>query len=121
MNIVIDVDKDKLFKNISGVDSKKRFPIEITIESILDDTIHELNAYGIPNFRLSFEGDIILNGSGTIFFTDFKNIKCHLPVFRKENSIVMLNQKTCITSRVLSELFTTLLSSGIKIENLNRE
>lgn len=118
MNIVIDVDKDKLFKNVVGVDSQRRFPIEITIESILDDTIHELNTYGIPNFRLSFEGDIILKESGTIFFTDYKNIKCNLPVFRKENTLVMLNQKTCITSRVLSELFTTLLSSNIKIENL---
>ena len=118
MNIVINVDKDKLFKSVSEVDSQRRFPIEITIESILDDTIHELNTYGIPNFRLSFEGDIILKESGTIFFTDFKNIKCYLPVFRKENDIVMLNQKTRITSRVLSELFTTLLSSNIKIENL---
>lgn len=121
MNIVIDVDKDKLFKNISGVDSQRRFPIEITIESILDDTIHELNIYGVPNFRLSFEGDIILKESGTIFFTDFKNIRCSLPVFKKENNITMLNQKICITSRVLSELFITLLSSDIKIENLNRE
>ena len=121
MNIVIDVDKDKLFKNVVGVDSQRRFPIEITIEAILDDTIHELNNYSIPNFRLSFEGDIILKESGTIFFTDYKNIKCSLPVFRNESTIVMVNQKTCVTSRVLSELFTTLLSSNIKIENINRE
>lgn len=121
MKIIIDVNKDKLFKNIAEMDSKRQFPIEILIESILDDTVHELNVYSIPNFRLSFEGDIILKESGTIFFTDFKNIRCSLPVFKKENDITMLNQKTCITSRVLSELFTTLLSSGIKIENLNRE
>lgn len=121
MNIVIDVNENKLFKNIAGVDSERKFPIEITLESILDDAVQEINGYKVPSFRLSFEGDIILKESGTIFFTDYKNIKCSLPVFRKENGIVMLNQKSRITSRALSELFITLLSSGIKIENLNRE
>lgn len=121
MNIVIDVNENKLFKNIAGVDSERKFPIEITLESILDDAVQEINRYRVPSFRLSFEGDIILKESGTIFFTDYKNIKCSLPVFRKENDIIILNQKTRVTSRVLSELFITLLSSGIKIENLNRE
>ena len=121
MNIIIDVDKDKLFKNVMGINSKRDFPIEITIESILDDTVQEINKYGIPNFRLGFEGDIVLEKSGTILFICYKTIKCSIPVFEKDNRLVMLDQKTCINSRTLSDLFTTLVSSNIKIEHLNRE
>ena len=45
MNIVIDVNENKLFKNIAGVDSERKFPIEITLESILDDAVQEINRY----------------------------------------------------------------------------
>ena len=121
MNIIIDVDKDKLFKNVVGVNSKRNFPIEITIESILDDTVQEINKYGIPNFRLGFEGNIILEKSGTILFICYRTIKCSIPVFRKENGLVMLDQKTPIDSRILSNLFITLVYSNITIEHLNRE
>lgn len=118
MNIVIDVNKNKLFKNIVGIDSKRQCSIENVIESILDDTVYEINKHDVPNFRLSFEGDILEKERGTIGFTDYKNVKCSLPVFKKENSITMLNQKESIGSRTLSELFITLLYSDIKIENL---
>lgn len=121
MNIIIDVDRDKLFKNVVGVNSKRECPIEITIESILDDTVQEINKYGIPNFRLGFEGDIVLRKSGTILFICYRTVKCSIPVFKKENDLIMLDQKTRINSRMLSNLFTTLVSSNITIEYLNRE
>lgn len=116
MNILIDVDKDKLFKNIVGINSKREFPIEVTIESILDDMVQEIIKYGIPNFRLGFEGDIVLEKSGIILFICYGTMKCSIPVFEKDNGLVMSDQKTSINSRTLSNLFTTLVLSNIKIE-----
>lgn len=121
MNITIDVDRDKLFKNMVGINSKREFPIEITIESILDDTVQKIIEYGIPNFHLAFEGDIVLEKSGTILFIYYGILKCSIPVFEKDNGLVMLDRKTSIDSRTLSNLFTILVTSNIKIEHSNRE
>lgn len=121
MNIIIDVDKDKLYKNIVGAKSHRECLMEITIESIVDDTVYEISKHGMPNFRLVYEDDMSAKGRGIIFFICYRNIKCSLPVCIKDNHLMMLDQKTRINSSVLSNLFITLASSNIKIEDLKHK
>jgi|GEM_PF-2756988 hypothetical protein len=121
MEIILNVDKNNLYKIINMVDSQRRNPTENTIESILDDTASELVTYGIEHFRLSFKGDIVLSKSGSIYFTDLKNIECSIPVFKDDSKITLVDFKRVVEPEMLSEIFITLLSSNIQIKNLNNE
>lgn len=119
MNITIDVDKHNLHRVIDGADANRNIPLEIEIESILDDTAYDIHKYGVTHFRLGFDGEIILKGSGSVYFTDFENIECSIPVFKKDNKLTLSDTKRVVGLKTLSELLITLLVSNIKIKNID--